>query len=65
MNDSKISKQISLKRTKCIKLIKNVIASVVEDIIVKKIENKNFSVYLDETTDIANIKVLAILVKYI
>ncbi|XP_022160408.1 uncharacterized protein LOC111026609 [Myzus persicae] len=65
MNDSKISKQISLKRTKCIKLIKNVLASVVVDNIVKEIENKKFSVYLDETTDIANIKVLAILVKYI
>lgn len=48
MNDSKISKQISLKRTKCIKLIKNVLASVVVDNIVKEIENKKFSVYLDE-----------------
>jgi len=54
INDSKISKQISLKRTKCIKLIKNVLASV-EDNIVKEIENKKFSVYLDETTDNANI----------
>ncbi|KAL4104096.1 hypothetical protein QTP88_019409 [Uroleucon formosanum] len=34
MNDSKISQQISLKRIKCIKLIKNVLASVVEDNIV-------------------------------
>lgn len=65
MNDSKIAQQISLKHAKCIKLIKNVLASVVEDNIVKEIENKKFSVYLDETTDIANIKVLAILVKYI
>ncbi|KAE9543133.1 hypothetical protein AGLY_003044 [Aphis glycines] len=65
MNDSKIAQQISIKRTKCVKFIKNVLASVVEDNIVKEMENKKFSIYLDETTDIANIKVLAILVKYI
>ncbi|KAF0739258.1 SCAN domain-containing protein 3-like, partial [Aphis craccivora] len=65
MNDSKIVQQISIKHTKCVKLIKNVLASVVEDNIVKEMENKKFSIYLDETTDIANIKVLAILVKYI
>jgi len=41
MNDSKITQQISLKRTKCTYQInENVLASVVEDRIVKEMENK-------------------------
>lgn len=50
MNDSKIAKQISLKRTKCIKLIKNVLGSVVEDNLINYMENKIFSVYIDDRT---------------
>jgi len=53
MNDSKIVQQISLKRPKRIKLIKNFLASVFEDNLVKEMENKKFSVYL--FSNIANI----------
>jgi len=63
-DDSKISKQVSLKRTKCTQIIKNVFSKTVEENIVNDLKQKKFSIYLDESTDISNTKLLAVLVKY-
>lgn len=63
--DSKLATLISLKRTKCIKIIKNVLSSVIEENMIKELADKKFSIYLDESTDISNIKLLAILAKFI
>lgn len=62
--DSKVAKHVSLKRTKCTQIIKNVFSKTVEENIVNDIKKNKFSIYLDESTDISNTKLLAVLVKY-
>lgn len=52
---SKIAKLLCLKRTKTVKVIKNILASIIEDDIVKELADKKYSTSLDESIDIANL----------
>ena len=64
-NDSRLSKTMKLKRTKCVNIIKNVLAPVIREEIILELQNKPFSILLDESTDISNTKLLCILVRYV
>lgn len=43
---------MKLKRTKCVNIIKNVLAPVVRDKIISELQNIPFSILLAESTDI-------------
>lgn len=55
-NDSKILQSISMSRTKCQKIISNVLCPVETDRLVEIIKNNKFSIFIDETSDISNQK---------
>ncbi|XP_065645467.1 uncharacterized protein LOC136075946 [Hydra vulgaris] len=55
---------LKLHRTKCTKVIQNVISSTLEEEISKEIKSKPFSILIDESTDVSLIKHLAICVRY-
>lgn len=63
--DPALSNSFKLKRSKCISIIKHVLAPVINDEIILEINNNPFSVLLDESTDISNTRLLCILVRYI
>ncbi|XP_065650948.1 uncharacterized protein LOC136079155 [Hydra vulgaris] len=55
---------LTLHRTKCTKVIQNVILSTPEGEISEEIKSKPFSILIDELTDVSSIKHLAICLKY-
>lgn len=63
--DSKILKDIKLSRRKCTAIVKNVLCKKETNDLVNLLQKNNFSVLVDETTDISNIKQLCILVRYV
>jgi len=63
--DPEVVKDITLARSKCTKIIKNVIARRKVEKIVETLKTNKFSVLLDESTDISDTKLLCILVKYV
>lgn len=62
--DSAIVKDITLERTKCSALIRNVVAATEIEETVKNIRETPFTVLVDESPDIAHKKNFCILVKY-
>ncbi|XP_036142243.1 uncharacterized protein LOC118645406 [Monomorium pharaonis] len=64
-SDSDFLKDMSCNRTKCIALVKNVLGkeSLQNQVIMMK--EKHFSIIIDESTDVASIKSLAICVRYV
>lgn len=63
--DSKINKDIKLNRTKCTQIIKNVIGKFEVDEIIERLRNSNFSVLVDESTDVNMNKILCAVVEYV
>lgn len=62
--DSKICQDIKLKQTKCTEIINNVLCKKETNDLVNHLRKTEFSVLLDESTDIGTTKSLAVLVRY-
>lgn len=62
--DSKIATQFACKHTKVRSLIKNVLAKHLRADLVAKLKLNRFSIIIDETTDVATQKQLAIVVRF-
>lgn len=62
--DSRLSNKIKLGRTKCTNIINNVINPALSQELVLVINDKCFSVLVDECTDVANNKNLCILIEF-
>ncbi|XP_034238072.1 zinc finger BED domain-containing protein 5-like [Thrips palmi] len=63
--DSKIAKDMTLGRDKCNAIVRNVIADVETEEIVKDLQTNLFSVMVDESTDSGSDKNLCVVVNYI
>ncbi|XP_068205452.1 general transcription factor II-I repeat domain-containing protein 2-like [Palaemon carinicauda] len=55
---------VSLHRTKCSYIIKNVIAKANKKKLIETLKEKKFSILVDEGTDISKVKIIAVLVRY-
>ena len=62
--DSETCQKMTLCRRKCTALIKNVLKPVAVNEMLQEFENKFFSVLVDETTDVSNVKQMCVLVHY-
>lgn len=61
--DSKICQDINIKRTKCTEVIKIILYKKETDDLVQHLRENQFSVLVDESTDIGDYKSLAVLVR--
>jgi len=61
--DSKIAKDITLGRKKCSAIVRNVIAKTETEELVTILKKTSFSVMIDESTDVANKKIVCILTR--
>ena len=64
-HDSEIAKKLTLDRTKCTAVMKNVLAKMEKEVIVQDLKTVPFSVLVDESTDVANVKNMCLLTKYV
>ena len=62
--DSDIVKGVNLGRTKCTYIVRNVIAKGEKEKLIENLKNNKFSILVDEGTDIARVKIIAVLVRY-
>lgn len=62
--DSKIIKNCQLGRTKCTRIIENILAKVEKEKLVEQLKHKRFSVLIDESTDISSKKSMCVLVRF-
>lgn len=62
--DSTIVKNSKLGRTKCSKIIQNVLADAEKSKLIKKLQKYKFSVLVDESTDISSNKTMCVLVRF-
>lgn len=63
--DPDVLKSMSMSRTKCTKIISNVLCPVETDRVVQNIQNTKFSIFIDETSDITNDKWMTFHVRYV
>lgn len=63
--DSEIIKDIKLSRKKCTQLIKNVIAKEITETLINYLKTTPFSIFIDESTDVASNKFLCVMVKFV
>lgn len=63
--DSNIAQSITLNRTKCTSIIKNVLNTVETDETIKNLKNVKFSILVDESTDLTDHKFMCTLVRYV
>lgn len=63
--DSNILKDVKLGRTKTTNIIKNVIAKKETEDLALNIQKTFFSIFIDETTDVAVNKLLSVNVKFV
>ncbi|XP_072382532.1 protein FAM200A-like [Diabrotica undecimpunctata] len=63
--DSDIAKNLKLKRTKCTNIVKNVLSSTIKEELCQELKENNFSILVDESTDISNTRLLCILIRYV
>lgn len=63
--DSSIASGVTLGRTKCTNIVKNVVAKVETDKTVQLLKDIKFSILVDESTDISDSKHMCVLVKYL
>ena len=63
--DSKIASDVTLGRTKCTNIVKNVLAKVETDKTVQTLKHVKFSILVDESTDISDSKNMCVLVRYV
>lgn len=64
-HDSVIAQDLSLARTKCSHITTNVIAKRETEKVVENLKTCNFSILIDESTDITDNKVMCTLVRYV
>lgn len=62
--DSKICQKLKLKRTKATNIIKNVIAPSEKEVLITKLNRTQFSVMVDESTDIACESTICVVVRF-
>lgn len=62
--DSQIASNVKCKRTKTTCIVRNVLHTTFQEILVSKLKEKPFSILLDETTDIATTKELCTVVRF-
>ena len=63
--DSKIASDVTLGRTKCTNIVKNVVAKVETDKTVQTLKGVKFSILVDESTDISDSKNMCVIVRYV
>ena len=63
--DSYIASKLTLSRLKCNKIITNVLSKVEVSRIIESARHHKFSIFVDESTDISNVKWLTFLIKYV
>lgn len=56
---------LSLNRTKCQSIVKDIIAKREKEELVKILQTCKFSILIDESTDITDTKLLCVLVQYL
>lgn len=56
---------MTMGRTKCTRTITNVLYPIERERVVDNIQNTNFTIFIDETSDITNEKWMTFLVRYI
>lgn len=64
VTDSKLIKNVNLSRTKARGVITNVIGETHKENLAEKLKNSKFSVLVDESTDIATVKQMCIIVRF-
>ncbi|CAG5056618.1 unnamed protein product [Parnassius apollo] len=64
VTDSKLIKEIELKRTKITGVIKNVLGEGHKADLAQKLQKNQFSVMTDETTDVSTVKTACVVVRY-
>lgn len=62
--DSEATKSLSMGRTKCTSVVKNVMGPYFKETLIEKLKSIKFSVMVDESTDISSEKAMCILVRY-
>lgn len=63
--DSKICQEMTLSRRKCTSIITNVLSPVAIDKVIKEVSGRFYSILADESTDVADTKFMALLVRYL
>ncbi|XP_066583780.1 protein FAM200A-like [Prorops nasuta] len=63
--DSNVLQSMRMNRTKCTKIISNVLCPIETESIAENIKENNFSVFIDETSDITNKKWMTFFVRYV
>lgn len=64
-DDSRIVQDLAMARKKCTNLVKNVIALRETEKIVDILQTRKFSILIDESTDISDIKIMCVLVQFL
>lgn len=63
--DSDIAKNVTLNRTKCTNIIKNILSTVETDETISNLKVCKFSILVDESTDITDTKFMCTLARYV
>jgi len=63
--DSSIIQDIKLGRKKCSSVVKNIIGKTETEELVEDLKKNNFSIMVDESTDVGKVKQMCILVRYV
>lgn len=61
---SKIASNINLKHTKLQAVVNNVIEASERECLVEDLKREKFSIMVDESTDVASVKTMCVVVKY-
>ncbi len=64
-HDSQIAQNITLGRTKTTAITKHVIGDCYSESLTEILKRKKFSVLIDESTDIGNVKTLCVVVRFL
>lgn len=63
--DSKIVHDLSLARSKCTNIVKEIIAKQEIEKIIEILQTRRFSILIDESTDIGDKKLMCVLVQFL
>ena len=63
--DPEVAQNLTLGRTKCIQIVKNIISQREDEKLVSILQTCKFSILIDESTDITDKKFMCLLVKYV
>lgn len=62
--DSEVAKNVQLKATKSKSIVKNVLGESEKEVLSNKLKNTNFSILIDESTDVSAVQTMCIVVRY-